>query len=573
MSSQSPCATGAEAPQESGDPALQDAVAGLICLSIDDRNNLNSYNIKTCEDKLRELISYVNDPTGKPQRTILDVLSQISLLYQRQAKLQAAEAQEQLAQLQNDNSHLRQGVQARVDAASDSQEEDLKLRSQLGRPHRAPQWPWSGINTVLKLPSQLGMTQLTNQQPRLGAEQLLISAAADLTIVDSYSAPHASHLVNPRFPVVESAPQSVFSRTTLRFNDTVTPFWGDEISPQAPRGTGNYGQAFTGDLQPSRASRPQCHRSTRDISSDDSDGPFPPRGLGLRTRQLESLARDVERFDPINKDTNVDDYLQEVECCLLDLPHPSSREKLKLLWKTTTRSVHVFMESLPPGTRDHYSALCQALRDEYSLFTDPASATLGAFAITQRKQESPKEYYRRLRVTYFQGRYAPGLEEEHCFKFLFLHNLHETVRYDVAVYCRTRHLPKQEIRRYAQMVWEIHVRLAKKPESDARVLGIQAAEDTDLALEGNEMPRAKTATQTGSQKCQAPNQQGGWQKHGGEKQGKQKQQNCSQPKQKADRNPKQGGKYDQKAQNHPNGGGMRSKMKELIRVCLAEAVR
>ncbi|KAL7403949.1 hypothetical protein ABVT39_007645 [Epinephelus coioides] len=142
------------------------------------------------------------------------------------------------------------------------------------------------------------------------------------------------------------------------------------------------------------------------------------------------------------------------------------------------------MESLPPGTRDCYSALCQALRDEYSLFTDPASA---AFAITQRKQESLKEYYRRLRVAYFQGRNAPGLEEEHGFKSLFLHNLHETVRYDVAVYCRTRNLPMQEIRRYAQMVWEIRVRLAKKPESDTRVLGIQAAEDADLALEGNKM--------------------------------------------------------------------------------------
>ncbi|KAL7394959.1 hypothetical protein ABVT39_007745 [Epinephelus coioides] len=169
--------------------------------SYDDRNNLNSYNIKTCEDKLRELISYVNDPTGKPQRTIPDILGQISLLYQHKAELQAAETQEQLAQLQHDNSRLRQEVQARVNAASDSQEED------------------------------------------------------------------------------------------------------------------------------------------------------------------------------------------------------------------------------------------------------PTSATLCAFAITQRKQESPKEYYRCLRVAYFQGHNAPGLEEEHGFKSLFLHNLHETVRYDVAVYYRTRRLAMQEIRR------------------------------------------------------------------------------------------------------------------------------
>ncbi|KAL7383521.1 hypothetical protein ABVT39_012327 [Epinephelus coioides] len=325
MSSQSPRATGAKAPQESGDPALQDAIAGLICLSIDDRNNLNSYNIKTCEDKLRELISYVNDPTGKPQRTIPDVLGQILLLYQRKAELQAAEAQEQLAQLQHDNSCL--------DAASDSQEEGA--------------------------------------QPQQDKESL--------------------------HPLIQAARQ------------------------------------------------------------ESSDG-----------------ASEYESEPPVD-----------------DMETSRLRSQLEA---------------------------------------------------SHKKQESPKEYYWRLRVAYFQGHNAPGLEEEHGFKSMFWHNLHETVRYNVAVYCRTRHLPTQEIRRYAQMVWEIRVRPAKKPESDGRVLGIQAGEDADLALDGSEMPCAKTPTQTGSQKRQAPNQQGGGQKKRGEKQGKQKQQNRSRSKQKADRNPKQGAK-------------------------------
>ncbi|KAL7404872.1 hypothetical protein ABVT39_020166 [Epinephelus coioides] len=333
----------------------------------------------------------------------------------------------------------------------------LEAAQSVGPPSPSPHWPRSVINTVLKLPSQLGMTQLTNQQLCLGAEQLL--EVQQLILPQRTAIPHSSssHLMNPRFP-------------------------GDEISLQAPRSAGSYGQAFTGDLQPSRVSGPERHRSTRDISSDDLDGPC------LQTHQLESLARDIEQLDPSNRDTNVEDYIREVERCLLDLPHPSSREKLKLLWKTTTRSVNVFMESLPPGTRDRYSALCQALRDEYSLFTDTTSATLHAFAITQRKQESPKE---------------------------------------------TRHLPMQEIRRYAQIVWEIRVRPAKKPENDARVLGIQAAEDADLALEGSKMPRAKTATRAGPQRRQAPNRVDGRNK----------------------------------------GGGMRSEMKELIRVCLAEVVR
>ena len=181
--------------------------------------------------------------------------------------------------------------------------------------------------------------------------------------------------------------------------------------------------------------------------SEDSEGLAPPLREGIRTRQLESLSKDIERFDPDNRGSNIDDYLREIERCLLDLANPSPREKLKLVWKTTARNVHAFMETLPPDTRDHYSALCQALREEYSLFTDQASATLGAFAVLQRKNEPPSEYYRRLRSAYFQGRYAPGLEEETAFKSLFLHNLHESVRYDITMRCRTGDLTMQEIRR------------------------------------------------------------------------------------------------------------------------------
>lgn len=52
----------------------------------------------------------------------------------------------------------------------------------------------------------------------------------------------------------------------------------------------------------------------------------------------------------------------------------------------------------------------------------------------------------------------------------------------------------QEIRRYAQMVREIHMRPARRPEGDTVVLGNQVMEDIYLALEGNEVPHTKTVT-------------------------------------------------------------------------------
>uniref|UniRef100_A0A3Q3FI03 Hydroxylysine kinase n=1 Tax=Labrus bergylta TaxID=56723 RepID=A0A3Q3FI03_9LABR len=86
-------------------------------------------------------------------------------------------------------------------------------------------------------------------------------------------------------------------------------------------------------------------------SSDESDDPRQPSGQGLRTRQIEPQAKDLKRFDPDSPDSSINDYLREVDHCLLDLPHASSHEKLKRIWKTTARSVRDFMGTLPPKVR------------------------------------------------------------------------------------------------------------------------------------------------------------------------------------------------------------------------------
>lgn len=119
----------AEAPHESCDPALQDAVAGLLHLSFEERDSLNSYSIRTCDEKLQELLSYINDPTGKPQRTIPDILGQIAMLYQRKSELQTIEAQQKLDRLQHDNSRLRQEAQTREVEASYAQSRALAPQS------------------------------------------------------------------------------------------------------------------------------------------------------------------------------------------------------------------------------------------------------------------------------------------------------------------------------------------------------------------------------------------------------------------------------------------------------------
>ncbi|XP_070407540.1 uncharacterized protein [Nothobranchius furzeri] len=223
-------------------------------------------------------------------------------------------------------------------------------------------------------------------------------------------------------------------------------------------------------------------------SESEDDAPY--RESGLRVRQIESLAKDIERFDPNTNESNVDDYLRGIERCLLDLPAPSSREKLKLIWKTTSRTVHGFMETLPPDIRDRYSSLCRALRDEYATYADSASATMGAFSIKHGRNEPPREYYRRLKSAYFQGRNGPGLEEDPAFRSLFIHNLHECVRSEVSMYCRMKKLTTQEIRRYAQQAWEAGGK-PQKPDAHHRVMHLAPDAEPRLELEGTEAPPTK----------------------------------------------------------------------------------
>ncbi|KAL7372807.1 hypothetical protein ABVT39_022704 [Epinephelus coioides] len=379
MYSQTPQVGGAEAPKWSLEPVLRDVVVAFLRLSSEEKDRLDSYDNEDCHSALQELVDYANNPAGKPERTIQDVVGEMFLVYQRKTHLQAAEQQAQMAQLQRENASLQRGAQ-RAQAEFDQAQEDLDL---------------------------------------LRAE-------------------------------VHSAQQ----RAELKHGED-------------------------------------------------------------RPGQLESLAKDIERFDPNSPDANIEDYFREVERCLVDLPDATSREKLKLVWKTTARSVHVFMETLPPNIRDRYATLRKALREEYSLYTDEASATLGAFAILQKKHEPPREYFRRLRTAYFQGRNAPGLEEDHAFKSLFLHNLHEILRYDITMHCRTRGLTMQEIKKYAQLAWETRMRPTRGREVDARVLGIQASEDADLALEGSEVPRASTDVKSKPPKQRPPTQQGGRRNQGG----------------------------------------------------------
>lgn len=131
----------------------------------------------------------------------------------------------------------------------------------------------------------------------------------------------------------------------------------------------------------------------------------------------------------------------------------------------------------------------------------------------------------------------------------------------------------QEIRKYAQMVWELRSRQNNKPDHDARVLAIQTTQDTDADAEGNELPRAKGVAQVRPRGRNPPRQRNRQRNQDGEKEKKSKQQYFHGQKREGNNHTKQGGKYNRKPHGPPKEEHLRSAMQDWIQTCLTEAIQ
>ncbi|KAK9521457.1 hypothetical protein VZT92_021260 [Zoarces viviparus] len=334
-----------------------------------------------------KLTATVNNPAGKKQHLIQDVIGAVLLTYHQKMQLRAAETREQRDALHRKMRALKEEVQQLGTDCRSLQSGNESLCRDLKEIH-------AELSETLESNDRLKMLQNSRQErtPVNPVSTAASNLAPHAAILDSYRAVQPGHLLDSGVSFPES-------RTALRFDRKGSPARGREDKYQVLSGPSGFSTTSTGKRYPPHSSRGRQARtpspSRREDSrpyrprseygaSDDSDGPGPIGAEGLRTRQIEYLAKDVECYDPGNRESSIDDYLREIDRCLLDL----SREKLELIWKTTARRGHVVMETLQPGIRDRYSSLCQALREEYSLYPDPASATLGAFAISQGRLEA-----------------------------------------------------------------------------------------------------------------------------------------------------------------------------------------
>ena len=133
---------------------------------------------------------------------------------------------------------------------------------------------------------------------------------------------------------------------------------------------------------PSKANR--GHRAQHEtVSHSDmsSVSPSPNRQTavpshGLCLEELESMAKYIQQFNPKDSEFNVESFLREIDHCLSDLLRATDREKVKLIWKTSTTEIRRFMEQLPLKVRSSNPDLCEVLVAEYLPRFDQATAMI-----------------------------------------------------------------------------------------------------------------------------------------------------------------------------------------------------
>ncbi|KAL6487878.1 hypothetical protein MHYP_G00045040 [Metynnis hypsauchen] len=172
----------------------------------------------------------------------------------------------------------------------------------------------------------------------------------------------------------------------------------------------------------------------------------PSHSPGPSYKDLDKIARNITRFDPKpDGASDVARYLRDIEFFLKRFPRATVEDKIYLIKITASREVSSFIERQPHYVQSHYEVLCQALEEDYSNHLSQTGLT-AAFLVKQQRQESPLQYYVRLRQTYFGTRNEPGMEEEMHFKALFVQNLHPATSQHLGVAACPRSLSSKQLR-------------------------------------------------------------------------------------------------------------------------------
>uniref|UniRef100_A0A3B1KJ75 Retrotransposon gag domain-containing protein n=1 Tax=Astyanax mexicanus TaxID=7994 RepID=A0A3B1KJ75_ASTMX len=184
-------------------------------------------------------------------------------------------------------------------------------------------------------------------------------------------------------------------------------------------------------------------------------------------RDLDKIALNIPRFEPEPDGSNdVHQYLRDIDFFLRRFPKATVDDKIYLIKVSSSREVGRFIERQPPQVKRDYPALCKALENEFSNHL-VQTGLAAALAIKQSRQETPLQYYHRLRHAYFGYRNEPGMEEEEVFKTLFVRNLHPSTSHSFGVAACPHTLTSRQLRDLALRGFaKFQQNIKKKSESN-----------------------------------------------------------------------------------------------------------
>ncbi|KAK9533259.1 hypothetical protein VZT92_008388 [Zoarces viviparus] len=155
MSDEKPPTLGAVALE---DTALRDAVADVLKLTETEREYFTKYTAALCDQQLEELVAYVNNPAGKKQRMIQDVIGAMLLTYHQKMQLRAAERKEQSDALHREMRALQEEVQQLGTDCRTLQSEKASLSRDLKEIH-------AELSETLESNDRLKALQYTQRNP------------------------------------------------------------------------------------------------------------------------------------------------------------------------------------------------------------------------------------------------------------------------------------------------------------------------------------------------------------------------------------------------------------------------
>ena len=174
-------------------------------------------------------------------------------------------------------------------------------------------------------------------------------------------------------------------------------------------------------VRPEAYPEPQCrHRTSSGCNHMGQEAPLraaPP------ILDLDKVARAVGRFDPATEGEYTGTFLDKVDHFLNKFPQATMSDRIDVVKASSTLKVCNFIDRQLDEVRNDYNALKQALIKEFG----PPEAQTGlikAMKVKQGKCEFPKQYYDRMRKSFFGSQNHPGCDEDTIFKTLFIHNLH-----------------------------------------------------------------------------------------------------------------------------------------------------